>query len=156
VGSVVSYSILDATGEKSNFRLYGPALTGATYDAQLAEVSGIRTALGGITAGTVSKEDVLASSELISSNPASEPYAQRELKLLVLYHGNTTQKAFTFTVPCPDLDALTRSGGSDAIVLTDAGVMAAFVTAVQGFATSPDDDTESITIDSARIVGRNL
>lgn len=152
--SRASWKIADYSGEASSVTLVGPTLSGATYDAQIAEVAAIRSALDAITLGVIQTEQVVAVATTISGANAADPYAQRELKLLFSYEDTVTGEKGTFTVPAPDLTALTTIEGSDVIDLGDAGVGAAFVVAVEGWALSGAGNT--INILSARIVGRNI
>jgi len=154
MASRATWKVNDYSGEAASVALNGPTLSSATYDAQVAEVSGIRTALDAITLGVIASEQIVASTEAISAALPASPYAQRELKLLFSYEDTTTGQRYTFTVPAPDLAVLETVEGSDAVVLADAGVMAAFVTAVEGWALSPDGNL--INILSCRVVGRNI
>lgn len=156
MASRLTYTLNDYSGEKSNFALAGPTLTNANLDATVALVSGVRAAIDPIVLAVVGKESLIAAEDNISSANAGSPYAQRELKLLFTYVGDTSGKELRFTVAAPDLAALTTSPGSDAVVLADGDVMADFVSAVEAFARMPDDPTETITITSCRLVGRNL
>lgn len=149
------WTLSDYSGEKSGLSLNGPTLSSANYDAQIAEVSGIRSALDDITLGVIQQEQVISAVNVLSGSLPTSPYAQREVKLLFTYVDNTTGARHTFTVPMPDLAALTTSTGSDAILLEDAGVMAAFVSAVEGFAVAPVTGN-AITIITCRVVGRNI
>jgi hypothetical protein len=57
-----------------------------------------------------------------------------------------------FTVPGPDLDALTIFAGTDLVDLEDASVMADLVTSVEAGALSADGN--AVTVTRAVIVGR--
>jgi len=73
----------------------------------------------------------------------------------VRYEGNTSGKIFQFEIPCAYLTALHLLGNTDEADLTDTD-WAAFGSAFQTFARSPDDDAETVTLLDAHFVGRNL
>lgn len=156
MGSKVTYTLLDVANKRTTFELFGPTLTSANYDAQIAEVTGIRAALDDITLATVSKEDVLSKTTAISSAVPGSPYAKRQLKVLVSMHGATSGEKFYFTFGAPDLGALTLESNGENIQLADAGVMAAFVSAIEGFCVNPEDETDLAVVDEAILVGRNI
>lgn len=149
-----TWKLMDRSLETSSVTLTGPTLTGANYDAQIAEVAGISATLQAITLAEVQKQTVVSYENAISADIPTSPYANRELKLLFSYNDTVTGRRGSFTVPAPDLASLTLGDNSDEVDLADAGVMAAFVTAVEGWALSEAGNTINIT--SARIVGRNL
>lgn len=133
---------------------YG-AVTVASLPGLLTDWGNLKTAIQGVSIGTLANELLVIDNTLLSGTKPTDPWAQRELKLKVNYIGNTTQKPFHVTIPCVDLDALTLND-SDEVLLADSGVMAALVTAMETIMRTPDDDTETITVTSAFIVGRNI
>jgi hypothetical protein len=103
------------------------------------------------------QEKVLIYDTFISGLLPVSNFARRELKLLLRYQGDVTGDIFTLEIPTPDLAALTmETGDANFVNLADAGVMAQFVTDFVALARSPVDDTETVTILSAQVVGRNL
>jgi len=93
---------------------------------------------------------------IILDTPAlpTSPYAQRELKWLVTYSGNTSGKKFTIEIACPDVtDNVVPNTDLADLASTD---WAAFVTAFEAYVKSPDNGTEAVTVLSARVVGRNI
>lgn len=154
MASRITFKVADYSGETASVTIPGPALTGANYDAQVAEATGLAATLQAITLGEVQSYVLTAENETISGDLPTSPYAQREVKLHFTYSDNVTGKRGSFTVPAPDLANLDTTPSSDAVTLADAGIMAAFVTAIQGFMLSPEGN--AITIQSARVVGRNL
>jgi hypothetical protein len=74
---------------------------------------------------------------------------------MVTYQGNDTLRKRRIEIPTPDLTALTLIG-KDNVVLDDAGVMAAWVTAFEALARMGDDDAEEVTVIGAKVVGRNI
>lgn len=154
MASRITFKLADYSGEASSVAIPGPALTGATYEAQAAEAIGLATTLQAITLAEVQGYTFVADTDTISGDLPTSPYAQREIKLLFTYSDNVTGERGSFTVPAPDLANLETTPDSDMVTLQDASIMAAFVTAVQGFFVSAAGN--AITIQSARIVGRNL
>lgn len=135
-----------------------------TYTIDAASLAGWLTAFGtfktatdAIISGVLSKETVrIYETELSSALPVSQ-WARRELKMLVTYVGDTSGDTFRIEVPTPDLDALTlETGDANYVNILDAGVMASWVTAFEAIARSPNDETETVTVETARIVGRNI
>ena len=108
----------------------------------------------GITLGVLATDQWVGDRTIISSNVPASALAQREIKWLVQYHGNTTGKKFTCEIPTADLEGRVLPG-TDLADLTNTE-MAAFVTAFQTIARSPDSDQETVTIDAVRVVGRNI
>jgi len=150
-----SVTIRDRSKETSVFKVYNGPITALTIADFLAKFGDLKTAIGDITIGVLARDLWVGDSTNLSDAVPTDPFAQRELGLRIHYTGDVTNKAWQATLPCPALSALTYVGTTDEIVLADGGVMAAFVTAFQAFAKSPDDDAESVTIQKAEVVGRN-
>jgi len=156
MGGRVGYTLIDHSNEKTRHNIELQAITSANLDTVLTNIGAYQTALGGIVLGTVSVQDVHAVVNNISSTIPANSFAQRELKLLIRYAGDTTGDVFTLTIGTPDLANLTIASGSDFVTLADGGIMADWVTAFEAIARSPDDDTETVTVLSAQVVGRNI
>jgi len=150
-----SVTIRDRSKETSVFKFYNGAITATSIAGFLSDFGALKTAIAAITIGVVARDLWVGDSTNLSDAVPTDPFAQRELGLRVHYTGNTTNKPFQVTLPCPALSALTYVGTTDEIVLADAGVMAAFVAAFEQIARSPDDDQENVTIQKAEVVGRN-
>jgi hypothetical protein len=147
----------DWGGELSGVKVYNGAITGASIAGFLTEYGALKTALQGITLGTLAKDQWVGDATDISSADAATPIAQRETKLLVTYVGNTSQKKFTLTVPTFDLDGNPPGQGEgDSIALDVSAAMIAFIGAFEQIARSPDSDTETVTVTRLRHVGRNI
>jgi hypothetical protein len=85
---------------------------------------------------------------------ASNPYAQRELKWLVQYQGATSGKLFSVEIAAPDVtDNVVVNSDVANLASTD---WAAFVTAFNAYAKSPDNGTEAVAVVGAKLVGRNI
>lgn len=144
----------DATEELSPHRFYHGPLTVGTLAGFLTEFGDYKTALDAIVLGTLAKEKIVLDDTILSAAIPANNFAQRELKLLIRYTGDTSGKVYTLEIPTPDLSALELVG--DFVNIADAGVMAAWVTEFEGIARTPDDDTETVTVVSAQVVGRNI
>lgn len=159
-GSNAYLSVRDYAAEPANAELSGVAIPSYQIDAAnlatwLTGWGSLKTALDAIILGVQASEKVTIYDTVLSSAVPTSPFAQRELKILVRYQGDTTGRKRSFEIPTPDLAALTLTG-KDNVVLADGGVMAAFVTAWEDVARMPDDDTETVTITGAEVVGRNV
>lgn len=89
--------------------------------------------------------------------PASN-FAQREFGLRVYLKGDSDGRTFTITFPTVDAAALTLVPGKRDVVLADAGPMAELVTELETHLVYPSTvggDTQTITVDSAAVVGTN-
>jgi hypothetical protein len=150
---------LDYSDEKSPIKLYNGAVTAISIGGFLSDVASLRALFIAAILGTVSTEKWVGDSTVVSNTRPTDPDAQRERKGLVTYVGDTTGKKFTFTIPA--IRTKTSGGaalivpGTDLFDLTLAPI-AALVAGINGFARTPDDDTETITIQSIRLVGRNI
>lgn len=147
------FTLLDHSNEKSNVGMFSTTLTAANFDAEETLFAAVQAAILNLTTGTLNKTQRALVVDG-SSTPPTDPYSQRELKWLVTYTGDVSGKSFQIEIPTPDLvDNLVA--GSDLADLSSTD-WAAFITAFEAFAASPDDDTESVTVVTARLVGRNI
>lgn len=143
--------------ERSHFGFSHEVLTAANLVAWKATFDTMTTALDAIILGVIRQEVVKVYDDRISSALPASNQARREVKLLFRYIGDTTGDKFTMEVACPDLTALTmETGDANFVNLDDSGVMATFVTAAEVVLRSPTDPTETVTIDSCQVVGRNI
>jgi len=148
-------TIVDRNGEKSTHTITGVALTAANFDAQVGLVGTYRTALENMILGEIDRQSINVPTDYNPTLPTSG-FAQRELKLLVRYQSTVSGKIYTLEVATPDLANLTFLGASDFIDLDDAGIGDAWRDAFEGYARAPDVPTESVTVLSAQVVGRNI
>lgn len=147
-----TFTVLDASEETSSTKFYFGAITALTIAGFLTQFGALRTALGNIIKGTIQKEAWTGDSTVLSNAAPSDSTAQIELKWLVSYEGNTSKKKFRTELPTPDTDKLIP--GTDKADLTDTDI-AAYVTAFEAIAKSPDDDTEAVNVLDITLVGRN-
>lgn len=152
-GANAVFTLRDASKEDSVVKVYNGPITAISLPGYLTQLGDFRTALDNLTLCNIAREQWTGDVTELDQNQASNPFAQRELKLKIDYIGDNGSPIRHFTVAGPDLAALTIV--NDQIVLADGGVMEAFVTAAEAMMRHPLDDTEAITIVGAEIVGRN-
>ena len=150
----VSLTFQDYSTEKSNMRITTITPNAASYDGWNTDIAALKTALAAITLGELNTETRSALVDLVSSDAPTNALAQREVKWLVSYKGNTSEKVFRTEIPTADIvgHLLPASDLAD-LEETD---MAAFVSAFEDIARSPDNGTEACTVISIRLVGRNI
>ena len=146
------FTVLDHSEETSSTKFYFGAVTAVSIAGFLTQFGNLRTALGNIILGTIQKESWTGDSTVLSNAAPSDSAAQIELKWLVSYEGNTSKKKFRTELPTPDTSKLIP--GTDKADLTDTDI-AAYVTAFEAIAKSPDDDTEAVNVLDITLVGRN-
>lgn len=151
----VSWSLRDYSGETSPFRVNSGAITAISIGGFLTAIGTGRTAVEGITLGIVAKESWVGDATDLSAAVPTDPNAQVERKWLVRYHDTVTQKKYRSEIPTAELATGRLLPASDFADLTEAGMLA-FVTWFNGFARSPDSDTNAVVIDSIQHVGRNI
>lgn len=138
--------------ESTNTSVAITTLTSGNLTAQLALIAALENALEGICIGNPAKSEIVLARTVISTAPASDPFAQRETKWLIRYHGATLGEKFQVTLGTADLDQLT--GNSEFLDLTG-GTGAALKSAWEAIVKSPGDGAESTVLDSVQFVGRN-
>jgi len=151
MASRVNFTITDYTRESSNFSVNGINVSSANYDAQQTQAIALSDAIEGLSIGQVAKREFISSIAFPETATPTDPFAQREMKWLVVYQDDTTSKLQSMEIACPDLALLVPN--TDLLDLTSTEG-AAFVTAFEAFARSSDGNPVSVV--SARLVGRNL
>lgn len=139
----VIYSYADYDSEKSSVRM--------NIDS-LANEASLRSAVEGVSIGVLQEVTKIDSVVQLSSASAASQWAQRETGLRVYVSDNVNGESGYFTIPCPDLGTLTLGTDGD-VVLADAGIMAALVTAFNSYVLSRDEN--AVTVVRASIVGRS-
>lgn len=145
---------LDYSVEKSPFQITTITPTAANHDTWKSNMAALKTALADITLGVAQQEVQTALVDVLDNTPPTNALAQRESKWLVTYKGNTSEKLFRSEIPTADIVGHLLPA-SDEADLTEAD-MAAFVSAFETVARSPDNGTEACTVLSVRFVGRNI
>lgn len=161
-----SFTLMDHNRELTNVSFYTGNITAVSLPDTLTEFGALRTAIEGITLGTVTKESLKVFDTKLGNSPPSDQNAQRERKWLVVYEDNLPffddpvnaipnegyRKVFTFEIGTADI-ANRLIANTDEADLTNAAV-AAFVTAFEAIARSPYGGTVNVL--QIRAVGRNL
>jgi len=148
----ISATILDYSEETSSFGFKIGAMTAINLAGVLAQIGDWRVALGNIIVGVLKSDTVVLDRNTYTNTPPSDTAAQVELKWLLRYEGNTTKKQFRTEIPTPDTSKLVP--GTDKADLTDTDI-AAYVTAFEALAKSPDDPAEGVNVLDMTLVGRN-
>lgn len=146
-------TVLDYSEETSSTNFSIGAITAVSIAGFLTDFGNWKTALGNIILGTISKDRWVGDATDISNTPPASANAQVELKWLVTYEANTTKKRFREELPTADPSKCIA--GTDRADLTDTDV-AAYVTAFETIAKSPDDDTEGVSVLDMQLVGRSI
>jgi len=141
----------------------GP-LTAANFTAKRAAVNTLEAAIQGLILGELRKTTI-SENFAISSNPVSDPNAQRGVKWLVTYRddtqfldvGNTINNVgfgnlYDLEIPCADPNLLANNDDTLDLAGTEA---AAFVTAFEAIQNSPTGGN-TCTVVSIRLVQRTL
>lgn len=138
--------------ETTNANVAITTLTAANVVAQQALLSTLSGAIAAVTLGVIRTSETVFTRNLLSASPAASVLAQRENKWLCRYHGNSTFQNFSISLGTADLSLL--DSGSEYLDLTaDEGL--ALKDAFEAVVKSPNDSSESVTLDSVQFVGRN-
>jgi len=153
--SQLTVSVRDYSEEASSCRLHVPTIDATNHDAVVTSASALYNAVEDIVDGIVNKYTLIHSVTKISNvMGSSDVESRRERKMMVQYQDDTTLEVYTVEIPSPNMSLLTYDGRTDKILLADTGAMAAFVTAMEANAVSPNGN--SITIIGAYVTGRLL
>lgn len=151
-----TFTIADRGQEKSTMTVFNGAITGASIAGFLTDFGALRTAVAGLSRGTIQKEMWVGDNTLLDNTwPDDDPEAQREDKLLVTYQGDTSKKLYHLTIPCINRTLLTFDTKGDGVAIDTGAAVIAFVTAFEQIARTPDNDEETVTVVAMRFVGRN-
>jgi len=146
-------TINDYSDEKSSFAVISVTANAGNLAAQQTLAAALVGAVDDLTIGEIVKQEQCL---IILDTPAipTSPYAQREMKWLVTYAGDSSGKKFSVEIACPDItDNVVPNTDLADLASTD---WAAFVDAFEDYARSPDNGTETVTVLGARLVGRNI
>lgn len=166
-GGLWSLKMLDYSRESSTFSIETGDITAVSLPGTLTQIAALKSAVDGITLGTLQDDSLRAYSTNLSNTPPTNALAQVETNWKVTFEDNLPffddpvnaipnegfGKLFTLTIPTADIAAAGRlAPASDMAVLTETGI-AAFVTAFQAMARTPYGGTTHIV--SIEFVGRN-
>jgi len=147
------FQITDYSNEKSSFAVTSITANAGNLAAQQTLAAALFGSIEDLTIGEVTKQTM---SLEIYNTPAlpTSPYAQREIKWLVSYVGDSSGKTFQVEIAAPDVvDNLNGNSDEADLGSTD---WVAFVSAFEDYVRSPDNGTETVTVTKARLVGRNI
>lgn len=148
-----TFSIQDYSKEMSSFGVVSVTGNAGNLAAQLGFAAALSSAVENLTIGHLDKYSYAIP---VLDNPITPTnvYAQREMKWLVSYTGDTSGKSYSIEIPAPDVTGnLVPNTDMADLTSTD---WAAFVAAFEDFARAPDNGTETVTVQGARLVGRNI
>lgn len=137
----VIFNYADFSNEKSAVRFPINTLTNA---------AALQTDVEAVTNASLQSRTEIEQVVVVSSVPAASQWSQVELGLRIHVSDSVNNETGYFTIPSPDLDALTLD--ADEVELADAGVMAALVTEIETNVLSRDGN--AVTVTRAEIVGR--
>lgn len=153
MASRTNFKIRDYSNEMSSFGVTSVTGNAGNLAAELVEAAALSSAIENLTIGHL---DGYTYQIVVLDTPItpSSVFAQREMKWLVSYMGDVSGKVFSIEIAAPDLtDNIVPNG--DIADLTSADWVA-FISAFEGYARSPDNGTETVTVTGARLVGRNI
>jgi len=148
-----NFVIRDYSNELSNFGVTSIEGNAGNLTAQLAAQTTLSSAIENLTIGHLDKYTYTIEG-LNSPITPTNPYAQREMKWLVQYMGDVSGKVFSIEIAAPNITDNVVPFSDVADLTSDD--WAAFVTAFEAYAKSPDNGTEAVTVTGARLVGRNI
>jgi len=135
--------------ESANFEVAIIPLTAGNVVATTGLVDALTTAIEAIVLGNLAKTTVVWEREEVSSAAAALQSAQRETKLLLRYHGSTSNTDGRTLIPTFDVTQLPNH--SEFLDLTD-GVGADLKTAFEAVVRMRGDGSEAVILDSAQFV----
>lgn len=151
MASRMTLAVRDYSAEMATVSLPGLDLTAANFDAQDGLWDTLQSAIDGIIVGVIATRKLLAQDLLVSGDLPTSPFAQRELKWLVRYTGNTSGKKYSAEIPTPDA-ALILAGTDFMNIGVGAG--ATFVTAFEAVV-RPQGEVGT-NVENIVLVGRAL
>ncbi len=154
----LTFSFLDYDRESASTNIATGAVTAVSLPGLLTQIGTLRSAIEGITVGTVSGESLYVFRTRLSNTAPSDPHAQRERVWVVHFEDNQQffdpptnaipnegfGKNFVITIPTADFSGarlLTNSQDADLAETS----MAAFVSAFEAIARSPYGGTVNVT-----------
>ena len=150
--ALASFTLRDRSDEYSTVQFPVAEPTAGTFDAWLADMGAIETAIGALTLCTIARESEQINYNSPDDTRPSSPYAQREVGLRLFWQetGGNFRKGH-LTIAGPDL-ALIETPGSDLVDLAGVTAVNALVTLLEANMLSPNG--ENITFYKGVIVGR--
>jgi len=150
-----SASFRDKGGEIGTFSVYGPLIVEADFDDDRALATTFNAKLNAATLGQEVAWEYGIQTIVNPSAKASSASAQRENKLLVRYHDDTTLAVLTASIPTIDLPNLAfENDANDFVDMTTPAMISELKTAWEAFVVNPATGNGTI-VDSMEYVGRN-
>lgn len=152
-----TFSFEDYDGEDSNVKINTVEITAANLDAQQTLLTTLRTAMNGILLGTVNKS-VVSDIGWDTYTQTTEPFAQREIKWVIIVEDTAGNRFRSNELPMADLNLLE---GNDKYIIkngvvsvvTGAAAVSAFKDAYEAVAVS--NTGLALSIVEMYQVGRN-
>ncbi len=141
-------TVLDHSGEKSSWSVNTLAAR-LSEGEDNTEWDALNTAANALLDGLGTRSNFTQTNTHTNAKFAAT--GQREQKFLVTYEDNLSLASYSFEMPCRKT-SLSPAAGTDEYDIT-ASPFAAFVTALQAYAVSPE--ANSITVLSIRLIGKN-
>jgi len=148
-----NFTIRDYSNETSSFGVTSVTGNAGNLTAQLALQTALSSAVENLSIGHLDKYTYVIEG-LNSPVTPSNVYAQREIKWLVTYAGDTSGDVFQIEIAAPNLTDNVVPNSDVADLSSDDWV--AFIAAFEAYARSPQNGTETVTVQSAKLVGRNI
>ena len=162
----VELTYWDKSQEVGRFEVYGAVVTASivdtdvvNWDEQNVLFAALVTKANGMVLG-LPRSTRFVNEVIINANPDKSDINQsalREIKLQVKYIDNTTQKAYSVTLPTLDLSKVEYLPvvGDDAVSIVAPTAMSQFVAAFEAYVVAPDTGN-SVTVREASVIGRNI
>lgn len=144
----------DYANQQSNFEIFIVTLSAANIAAQETAMQTLITAAADIGLGVLQASTLVADSDDLSALKASSPAARRETKWLLTFKDNVDFHTETKEFPMVDTTNAALFGTDGEAADLTAAEWVAFKSAVE--AVYRTNTGHSATLDSARLVGRNL
>jgi len=133
--SVLTFKIIDHSGEYSSVAMNIPDVTDATWAATNLGITALQAAIAALTAGNIASKSLLAYTYPVNDTFPTNEYAQRETGLRLFYKDVDNSKKFHVTIPAPNL-ALIAQEGTDMVDMTNS-VVAALTALLETWMVSP-------------------
>jgi hypothetical protein len=151
-GHFGEFVLLDYSEKASTMRFYFGAITAVSIGGFLTQFGALRTALGGITIGTIQKERWVGDETVLDNTPPTDFNAVRELAWLVEYEGASDSRGLhTCRIATPDTGK--TYPGSDIADYTDPDIVA-FITAFEALVVDPVTNV-NVVVTEMFLIGQN-
>lgn len=148
-----TFTLRDYDKETGTVTVHNGPITALTIATFLTQFGALRDAIDDITDGVLAKEQWVGDNTVLDNSVPTDESTQRERKWQVVYEGATSHKKYQVEVPTADPTGrlLPNTNLAD---LADTEI-AAFVSAFEAIAKTPDSDTEGVNVLEIRFVSVN-